>query len=86
MSVTLSLEEIRKCFPALARIHNGYPVAYFDGPGGTQVPRSVVEAMAMGIPVLATNTGGPTMPSWDGYGDWNLPWSTWQTGGVLPTS
>src|SRR4029077_420551 len=40
-----STEEIRRCFPALARIHNGYPVAYFDGPGGTQVPRVVVEAM-----------------------------------------
>jgi cysteine desulfurase family protein (TIGR01976 family) len=40
-----SIEEIRQCFPALARSHNGCPVAYFDGPGGTQVPRSVVEAM-----------------------------------------
>ena len=40
-----STEKIRHCFPALARIHNGYPVAYFDGPGGTQVPRAVVEAM-----------------------------------------
>jgi cysteine desulfurase family protein (TIGR01976 family) len=37
---------IRKQFPALERVHNGYPVAYFDGPGGTQVPRSVVESMA----------------------------------------
>jgi cysteine desulfurase family protein (TIGR01976 family) len=46
MSVVLSLEEIRKCFPALARIHNGYPVAYFDGPGGTQVPHAVIEAMS----------------------------------------
>src|SRR5438309_2073879 len=41
----MSIEEIRRCFPALARTHNGYPVAYFDGPGGTQVPRQVVEAM-----------------------------------------
>jgi cysteine desulfurase family protein (TIGR01976 family) len=41
----MSVEEIRRLFPALARTHNGYPVAYFDGPGGTQVPRSVVEAM-----------------------------------------
>ncbi len=41
----MSIEEIRRCFPALARTHNGYPVAYFDGPGGTQVPRTVVEAM-----------------------------------------
>jgi lipoprotein-anchoring transpeptidase ErfK/SrfK len=32
-----------------------------------------------------TNTGGGTMPSWDGYGDWNLPWTTWQSGGLVPT-
>ena len=41
----VSVPEIRKQFPALERIHNGYPVAYFDGPGGTQVPRYVVEQM-----------------------------------------
>jgi len=41
-----STAEIRAQFPALQRVHNGYPVAYFDGPGGTQVPRRVVEAMA----------------------------------------
>jgi cysteine desulfurase family protein (TIGR01976 family) len=40
-----SIDEIRSQFPALERIHNGHPVAYFDGPGGTQVPRSVVAAM-----------------------------------------
>ena len=40
-----SVTEIRRHFPALERIHNGYPVAYFDGPGGTQVPRYVVERM-----------------------------------------
>lgn len=37
--------EIRSHFPALERVHGGYPVAYFDGPGGTQVPRQVGEAM-----------------------------------------
>ncbi|MEP6767645.1 MAG: cysteine desulfurase-like protein [Acidobacteriota bacterium] len=37
--------EIRSRFPALSRIQGGLPVAYFDGPGGTQVPRSVVAAM-----------------------------------------
>ena len=37
---------VRQQFPALDRVHNGHPVAYFDGPGGTQVPRSVVEAMS----------------------------------------
>jgi len=41
----LSTAEIRSFFPALERIHNGFPVAYFDGPGGTQVPRQVAEAM-----------------------------------------
>lgn len=41
----ISIEEIRSQFPALERTHNGHNVAYFDGPGGTQVPRSVVEAM-----------------------------------------
>ena len=39
------VEEIRAHFPALSRQHDGAPVAYFDGPGGTQVPRIVVEAM-----------------------------------------
>ena len=38
--------EIRACFPALARRHGGAPVAYFDGPGGTQVPRSVADAVS----------------------------------------
>jgi cysteine desulfurase family protein (TIGR01976 family) len=37
--------EIRTQFPALEREHNGYSVAYFDAPGGTQVPRVVVEAV-----------------------------------------
>jgi cysteine desulfurase family protein (TIGR01976 family) len=36
---------IRAQFPALERRHRGAPVAYFDGPGGTQVPRTVVEAI-----------------------------------------
>src|SRR6266404_7467832 len=45
--ITVSLvAEIRHQFPALDRVHNGYPVAYFDGPGGTQVPRVVVEKMS----------------------------------------
>lgn len=42
---TASVETIRSYFPALERVHGGNPVAYFDGPGGTQVPRTVAEAM-----------------------------------------
>jgi len=41
-----STDEIRAQFPALERSHNGFPVAYFDAPGGTQTPRSVVDAVA----------------------------------------
>jgi cysteine desulfurase family protein (TIGR01976 family) len=40
-----AIDEIRSHFPALERMHAGQRVAYFDGPGGTQVPRAVVEAM-----------------------------------------
>jgi cysteine desulfurase family protein (TIGR01976 family) len=40
-----ALESIRADFPALTRREQGHPVAYFDGPGGTQVPRAVGEAM-----------------------------------------
>ena len=36
----------RRDFPALERKHEGLPIAYFDGPGGTQVPRQVVDAMS----------------------------------------
>ena len=43
---TISLPQIRAAFPALQRRHLGQPVAYFDGPGGTQVPQSVVDAIA----------------------------------------
>jgi cysteine desulfurase family protein (TIGR01976 family) len=42
----VAVDVIRSRFPALARVHDGQPVAYFDGPGGTQVPRIVVDAMA----------------------------------------
>lgn len=41
-----SIDAIRACFPALERRYGGQPVAYFDGPGGTQVPQAVVDAMA----------------------------------------
>src|SRR6266508_1891765 len=42
----LSTEEIRPQFPALLRLHNEHPAAYFDGAGGTQTPHIVVDAVA----------------------------------------
>jgi cysteine desulfurase family protein (TIGR01976 family) len=44
-SRTQTVAQIRAAFPALERRHGGHPVAYFDGPGGTQVPRQVVHAV-----------------------------------------
>jgi cysteine desulfurase family protein (TIGR01976 family) len=46
VSAVAPTERIRAAFPALRREHGGRPVAYFDGPGGTQVPQTVVDAMA----------------------------------------
>lgn len=37
------VDYVRDQFPAMSRTVNGYPAAYLDGPGGTQVPRRVVE-------------------------------------------
>ncbi len=45
MHVT-SVDRIRTRFPALARREAGRPAAFFDGPGGTQVPQSVARAVA----------------------------------------
>ncbi len=39
------VEAIRAHFPALERREGAHPVAFFDGPGGTQVPRVVADAM-----------------------------------------
>jgi cysteine desulfurase family protein (TIGR01976 family) len=40
-----SLDRIRQTFPAPMRIQGGTPVAFFDAPGGTQVPSSVARAV-----------------------------------------
>ncbi len=52
------LIERRKEFPALERTHNGYPLAYLDGPGGTQVPQQVIDAVAWYYKTCNSNTHG----------------------------
>lgn len=42
----LDLAWIRAQFPALAQDVDGRPAVFFDGPGGTQVPQRVIEAMS----------------------------------------
>ncbi|MGZ6807501.1 MAG: Ig-like domain-containing protein, partial [Mycobacteriaceae bacterium] len=34
----------------------------------------------LGDVVEVTNSGGPPLPIWDTYGDWELPWAQWQAG------
>lgn len=36
---------VRQQFPALQRVQNGTPVAFFDGPAGSQVPQAVADAV-----------------------------------------
>ena len=43
--MTRSLDSIRADFPALRRREGQHDVAYFDGPGGTQVPQHVADAV-----------------------------------------
>lgn len=50
-------EAIRARFPALERRVNGRRVAYFDGPGGTQVPAAVAEAVSGYLLGHNANTG-----------------------------
>ncbi|ABA21448.1 Cysteine desulfurase related protein [Trichormus variabilis ATCC 29413] len=42
----LDLKWIRGQFPALTQKINGQPAIFFDGPGGTQVPGSVLDAIS----------------------------------------
>jgi cysteine desulfurase family protein (TIGR01976 family) len=39
------VDALRAEFPALSREENGRPVAFLDGPGGTQVPQRVIDAV-----------------------------------------
>lgn len=58
MTPSYDLTAIRNRFPALSRMENDHPVAYLDGPGGTQVPRTVIEAMADALGDGVSNLGG----------------------------
>ena len=41
----------------------------------------------IGDVVTYTNTGtAKTVPSWDGFSDWNVPWAQWQAGNLLKNS
>lgn len=48
----------RRDFPSLSRTHHSLPLAYFDGPGGTQVPQRVLDAMMHYYRTCNANTHG----------------------------
>jgi cysteine desulfurase family protein (TIGR01976 family) len=53
--------ECRRCrrdFPALERTWNGHPLAYLDGPAGSQVPQPVIDAISGYYRTCNANTHG----------------------------
>jgi cysteine desulfurase family protein (TIGR01976 family) len=54
----LDLTHIRAQFPALAQTINGHPATFLDGPGGTQVPQSVIDAISNYLRCDNANLGG----------------------------
>lgn len=54
----LDLNYVRAQFPSLAQTVNGHPAAFLDGPGGTQVPQRVIDAISGYLRRDNANTGG----------------------------
>ncbi len=52
------VEECRRQFPALSRSVGDFPAAFLDGPGGTQVPRRVIDAISHYLANTNANHGG----------------------------
>ena len=55
---TFDLGWVRSQFPALSQTVNGHPVAFLDGPGGTQVPQRVIDAISAYLQQSNANTCG----------------------------
>ena len=47
--------------------------------------RRLYAELQVGDPVLYPNATGPLMTMSEGYGDWDVPWPLWRTGGLVPT-
>ena len=54
----LDLNVIRSQYPSLAQTVNGQPAVFFDGPGGTQVPQRVIDAISDYLKFSNANTNG----------------------------
>ncbi len=58
LAPSLDIPSIRAQFPALAQTVNGHPAAFLDGPGGTQVPQRVIDAITNYLRHDNANTQG----------------------------
>ncbi len=47
--------------------------------------QALYKLLRVGDVVEFPDANGPELPMSRGYGDWNVRWSTWQTGGLVPT-
>src|SRR5262249_15358372 len=64
IATKLDLGWIRAQFPSFSAKVNGRPVAYLDGPGGTQVPQSVIDAIRNYLKHSNANTNGAYVTSY----------------------
>ncbi len=55
---TLDLAWVRSQFPSLSQTVSGQPAVFLDGPGGTQVPQRVIDAISKYLARDNANTGG----------------------------
>ena len=59
MQRTYDVTAVREQFPALERTHNGRRAVYFDGPGGSQVAKSAIDAVSGYMSRGGANLHGP---------------------------
>jgi cysteine desulfurase family protein (TIGR01976 family) len=60
---SFDVEALRRRFPALSIEQDGRRIALFDGPGGTQVPESVIDAVASYYRTSNANADGAFLTS-----------------------
>jgi cysteine desulfurase family protein (TIGR01976 family) len=58
LTVPINLDWVRAQFPSLSQSINGHAAAYLDGPGGTQVPQRVIDAISNYLRTNNANTCG----------------------------
>jgi len=63
MIPTLDVPALRAQFPALGRTVGDHPAVFLDGPGGTQSPLPVIDAMSGYLRRGSSNHGGPFLTS-----------------------